>query len=159
MKTARILILTLCALLLAFGLSPAADSQISPGKSEPHFAYVNSNGIKTPYVMLQPTEGTLVSSTAYEASRVLKASGGTAIAVWGYNSGPAQFIQVHNTTSVPANGAVPVAIFAVAATSNFSLTVPMTGLPLSTGITVCNSTTGPTKTIGATDCWFNAVVK
>ena len=102
----------------------------------------------------------LVSSTAYATSLVAKASAGTLVAVFGYNSkASAQFIQIYNTTSLPSEGAVPAAIFTVPATSNFSLTIPISGIPLTTGITIGNSSTGPTKTVGSADCWFSAVIK
>jgi len=100
-----------------------------------------------------------VNSAAYEASHVLKASAGTLISLVGYNSGPAQFIQLHDAATLPANGVAPAAVFTVPALGNFSLDFPVTGCPFTTGIVVCNSSTGPTKTIGGNDCYFTAVIK
>jgi hypothetical protein len=106
------------------------------------------------------TAATTVNSVAYENSRVLKASPGTLVSLTGYNSlASAQFIQLFNSTTVPADAAVPVAVITAAASSNFSFPLPDGGLPFSTGIAVSNSTTGPTKTIGAANCYFTAVVR
>jgi hypothetical protein len=103
--------------------------------------------------------GTRVSSAAYEASHVLKNGAGQLVYLSGYNSGGAQFVQLFNSATVPADTAAPVAVIAVAATSNFSLPIPYPGIPFTTGIAISNSSTGPTKTIGASNCYFTAVVK
>lgn len=94
---------------------------------------------------------------AYAASLVVLDRPGRLIGLFGHNSGAEQFIQIHDATSLPADTAVPAHIFKAAAGDNFYVALPGTGLPLENGIVVCNSSTGPTKTIGAADCWFTAV--
>ena len=101
------------------------------------------------------------TSTAYETNRVIKGSAGVLFSVNGYNSKTSsQFIQLHNATSLPADTAVPVVTFLVSGTSNFSIDFGAKfGRYFSTGIVICNSSTGPTKTIGSADCWFDCQYK
>ncbi len=93
---------------------------------------------------------------AYATSLVVKTTAGLVFSIDGYNSGPAQWIQVHDSATVPATGAVPKIIVAVGATANYSIDYGTLGKVFANGIYVCNSTTGPTKTIGAADCWITA---
>lgn len=99
------------------------------------------------------------SSSAYENAEAVFAAPCIFYGITGYNSGPGQWIQIHNTTSVPADGAVPVITFYVPATSNFFWSPSEFGFTLGTGLSICNSTTGPTKTIGAADCFFTVQFK
>jgi hypothetical protein len=101
--------------------------------------------------------GSNATSTAYEASRVIKGSAGNLWKVNGYNSkASAQFIQLHNSATLPADAAVPVYVMTVPATSNFTIDFDVRGRSFATGIVICNSSTGPTKTIGSADCYFDA---
>ena len=104
-----------------------------------------------------PTNAT---TTAYATSLIVKASAGTLYTITGYNSKTsAQFIQIHDSATLPADAAVPKVIFVVPASSNFSFDLSPFGRSFAAGITICNSSTGPTKTIGAADCWFDAQYK
>lgn len=92
-------------------------------------------------------------STALEAAHIISTSPAKFISLVGYNSGPAQFVQLHNGVAVPPDGAVPLVSFSVPAGGNFSLFYP-TPLFFSTGLVVCNSTTAATKTAGGANCLF-----
>ncbi len=136
----------------------ASTAAANPGSDASQAFAVQGVTGGEPVAVAIPT-ATPVSSIAYEASHVLKNAAGVLIAVVGYNSGGAQFIQLFNSATVPADTAVPVLVQAVAATANFVINVPITGLPFSTGIAISNSSTGPTKTLGSANCYFTAVVK
>ncbi len=101
------------------------------------------------------------STTAYAASLVVKGGPGVLLSLFGFNSGPGQFVQIHDKASLAAtpDASVPLHTFAIAGGDNFSVIIPSTGLPCGVGIVVCNSTTGPTKTIGAADCWFTTTIQ
>lgn len=111
--------------------------------------------VRPPTVLAQYAP-TVSSSIAYETSRQVKNGSGVIYSVLGYNSKvSAQFIQVFNSPVAAADGAIPLFIFVVGASSNFNLDFGERGKYLNQGIYVCNSSSGPTKTIGSADCWFN----
>ena len=97
------------------------------------------------------------ASTALASSLVIKASAGRLLQLTGVNTkASAQYIQVFNNTSAPADTTAPILLAYVPAGGNFSFDFGDIGRYFSTGITVTNSSTAATKTIGSADCWFNA---
>ena len=95
-------------------------------------------------------------SVQYEAFRVVKSGAGWLFGFSGYNSNSsAQFVQVFDATVLPADGAVPVFVMTAPGASNFSVAWNLPGRSFTQGILLCNSSTGPTKTIGSADCWFD----
>lgn len=102
---------------------------------------------------------TRISSTFFEVGKVIKTSAGTLVSLTGSTTAVTdQYIQLFNSTTVPANGTAPITYFTLPAGSDFSFDLPITGMPFTTGISVSNSTTTSTKTAGVADTWFCAVI-
>jgi hypothetical protein len=98
-----------------------------------------------------------VSSQAAEASHIIKSGAGRLFGFTVYNSNVgAQFIQLHDAQTLPADGAVPVFVCKVATVVDKGVFWGDWGRFFDRGIVICNSSTFATKTIGAADCFFDA---
>ena len=94
-------------------------------------------------------------SLVLENGRLIKpAAPGVAYGVIMHNTGPAQFLHVYDSAAAAANGAIPLAMAAVAAGATVALDFGVLGLGFTTGLFVGNSTTPATRTAGAADCLF-----
>jgi len=125
------------------------------------FALVDASGHiqvdiqSAPVAETTPQDISHITTAAVAASLVIKGSAGKLFSIRGVNSsGSAQYIQVHDASSLPADTAVPKTVHYVAAGAAFSIDY-LQGRSFTTGIVVCNSSTLATKTIGAADCWFD----
>ena len=109
-------------------------------------------GTPDPSVALEPLNN---NSIVYENSRVVKTGPALLFGFTVYSSlGSAQFIQLFDATMLPADGTAPVWVITIAATSDREFNwIP--ARKFGAGIVVCNSTTGPTKTLGAANCFFD----
>lgn len=96
------------------------------------------------------------ATVAAANSLIVKASAGKLYKLHIQNGATAQFFQVSNTTTVPADATVPIHVFRLAASEFLEIDFTAFGNHFATGITVCNSTTLATKTIGAADSWITA---
>lgn len=95
-------------------------------------------------------------SVAYENAEVVKASPGTVHRISGYSSDANPvWIQLHDSVTVPADTAVPILTIYVGAGENFDFDLSTIGRFCEKGIVVCNSSTGPTKSIDGATAWFN----
>jgi hypothetical protein len=120
--------------------------------SEQLYEFTHDYPFRTPLPDLQPQNAT---SVAYAASIVALSGRGRCFGFQGYNSGAAQFVLVFDRGSLPGDGAAPVIVIPAGATSSFSAYFGSAGRWFDRGIVLCNSSTGPTKTIGGADCWFD----
>lgn len=85
---------------------------------------------------------------------------GTLCSLQGYNANAAtRYIQLFDAATMPADTAVPLAVIAVPAQSNFFLELIHSGLPFHYGLQLAVSTTDTTKTLTSTnDCLVWATV-
>jgi len=102
------------------------------------------------------TRANVISTTALASSLVVKASAGALVGFSGINNSASdQYIQVFNSATVPADTTVPIISIKVEAGENFGFSVT-TPISFSAGISISNSSTIATKTIGSADCWIQA---
>ena len=91
---------------------------------------------------------------AVVASVIVKAAACDFYGFFGHNAGATQYIQVHDSATVPADTAVPLHTFRVEANQNFSFDTGKFPIYLRNGFVLCNSSTLATKTIGSANCWL-----
>lgn len=108
--------------------------------------------VGSPYSPLRPAN---VHSVALESARQVK-SGETLL--YGFTvlstNVAAQFIQLFDSPTAPASGAIPTTVFTVAASSNLNLAwIPPRVFLL--GLWLANSSTSATLTPGSADCYFD----
>ncbi len=101
---------------------------------------------------LRPLNNT---SAALEAFRVVKNGDGILYGFTVTNTGAAQFVLGFDGRTLPADGAVPIFSFPVAA-DNVCLALWVPGRTFFAGIVLANSSTNDTLTIGSADCLFDA---
>lgn len=115
----------------------------------------------TEVVTTQRPAVTQVVSTALEASHILKASAGQLVHLAVFNSlATSQFLLIMNSATLPADGAVTLLYPPIPMGGNSLMVLDLPApLVASTGIVVCNSSTGSfTKTIGAANLAIYAQV-
>ena len=82
-----------------------------------------------------------------------------AVRVYGftvYNTkATAQFLNVFDASSLPADGAVPIFSWPLSANSGVGIYFGQPGRVFHRGVALCNSSTDSTKTIGSADCLFD----
>lgn len=70
----------------------------------------------------------------------------------------AQFVQVFDAATVPADTAVPLLSKSVSATDAVGFYWGSIGRWFNNGVVLCNSSTSATKTVGSADCLFDVQV-
>jgi len=81
------------------------------------------------------------------------------IVVYGWTvystKGSAQFVNVFDANTIPADTAVPLWSWPIAANNGIAFGFTPRGRQFQTGLVLCNSSTDSTKTIGSADCFFD----
>lgn len=127
-----------------------AEQATSYYTREEVIATVDGDQVRVP--LSNPSVPSNETSSALEKSRVIKASAGTLYGLSGYNSAAyAQYFQIHDSATVPADTAVPILglVVQVGPGEQFQLDFGVRGRAFANGISVCTSSTLATKTLGA----------
>ena len=118
------------------------------------------DGVLDPNTLVGQLDGSAnlprnIHSNGYVASLIVKTGPALLYGFTVYSSNAsAQFVQVFDAATLPADGATPVVVFSVATVSDKGVQW-LPARSFLTGIVICNSSTGPTKTIGSADCFFD----
>ena len=100
-----------------------------------------------------------ISTKGYKSSLLVSEKPATLYGIAGFNNGADQFIQLHDSNIIPADGSVPELTFKIYAGSNFSLDYGRKGRVNRSGIALCVSSIAETLATSADDCFFDAQFK
>lgn len=99
------------------------------------------------------------SSLALENARLVKAGAGMIFGFAVLNTGPAQYIQLHDKVAAPATGDIPHSVWlaAIGSTTATNLNVSwiFPGRFFQRGCWIVNSSTAATYTAGSADCFID----
>ena len=102
----------------------------------------------------------LFKSSVAEASHIIKGFSAVVRAVMMYNGNAStRTFQMFSSGVVPVDATVPDWLFPVVPGTLSGYDFGVDGIVLSSGVTVCNSTTIPTKTLGSADSYFWVIYK
>lgn len=98
------------------------------------------------------------TTAAYANSLIASATPASLAGITIYNSSAStQFIQFHDSATLPADTAAPKFFIEVLSGSSRMIEF-LRPREFVNGIVVCNSSTATTKTIGSADCWFDVQI-
>jgi hypothetical protein len=107
---------------------------------------------------VEPLQSSYYQTTAVAASGVATTVDSHFLGIHGYNNNAsAQFIQLYDSATVPADTTIPKIVFNAPGNSNFFFDVNTRGIRFQNGISWSNSSTLATKTIGAADIFVAGV--
>lgn len=126
------------------------------GTNDGDVSKANPYPIRRVPIVDSTTQWTPATQGGLVASKIFKASAGVLRSVHVVNNKTtAQYIMVLNSATLSADGATPIDVGIAEAGANFFFDYGEDGLYCSSGITICNSSTLATKTIGSADCIIN----
>lgn len=100
------------------------------------------------------------AGSAYVKEMLISASYVVLLSVFGYSKAAATtWLQIHATAATPTANRVPEHTFAMGAADNFSMIIPVTGLPLDKCFLAVSSTVDKFTAVGTNDVTICATVQ